>query len=225
MKIAVFSDVHGNIFALRAVLEAIQPMAVDEIYCAGDLINGGAGGEEIVLALNAAGVQCVMGNHDEFTIHPELMKRFPPHIKRIARELLAWAEKHLSAGSFDFLANLPITREVKLENGQKLLITHSTPGDAWSLASFPDADYSDVTAAYAEADADIICHGHIHGHNIRQIAGKLLVNVSSVGMEADHLANFTVIESDPDRVIIKQHRIPYEWEAELALEAELGVPG
>ncbi|MBN2048296.1 MAG: hypothetical protein JW750_10675, partial [Anaerolineaceae bacterium] len=62
-------------------------------------------------------------------------------------------------------------------------------------------------------------------HNIRQIAGKLLVNVSSVGMEADHLANFTVIESDPDRVIIKQHRIPYEWEAELALEAELGVPG
>ena len=61
----------------------------------------------------------------------------------------------------------------------------------------------------------MICHGHYHdGTGVRFAAWKTIVNVSSVGANGDHLANYTVIESNESQLCIRQKRVEYDWEDE-----------
>lgn len=65
MKIALFSDIHGNLPALEAVLSDIDKYRPDEIYCLGDLLNFAPWTNEIIDLLRERNIPVVMGNHDE----------------------------------------------------------------------------------------------------------------------------------------------------------------
>jgi hypothetical protein len=64
MRIAIFSDIHGNLIALKTLLEHLQVETVDAIYCLGDLFTPYPGSREIWDLINTYHVQCVLGNSD-----------------------------------------------------------------------------------------------------------------------------------------------------------------
>ncbi|HZB94438.1 MAG TPA: metallophosphoesterase, partial [Herpetosiphonaceae bacterium] len=69
MKIAVFSDIHGNISGLNAVLAAIDTLGgADLLFAAGDLLGGGPGTEDVLDLLLTRQVRMVRGNADEIII-------------------------------------------------------------------------------------------------------------------------------------------------------------
>jgi Predicted phosphoesterase len=64
MRVAVVSDIHGNLHALEAVLAALEPQAPDELWCLGDLVGYGARPNECCATIEARSSICLVGNHD-----------------------------------------------------------------------------------------------------------------------------------------------------------------
>ena len=65
LRIAVFSDIHGNRHALEAVLKDIDAQEPDRIYCLGDLVGYGAFPNDVIEAIRSRGIPTIMGNYDD----------------------------------------------------------------------------------------------------------------------------------------------------------------
>src|SRR5438552_16833646 len=76
MRIALISDLHGNLVALRAALEHIARSRVDVIVCLGDVATLGPAPEQVMEQLARLGCPCILGNHDEFLLNPDLIHSY-----------------------------------------------------------------------------------------------------------------------------------------------------
>src|ERR1035438_2000751 len=79
MRIAIVSDIHGNLTAFEAVLEDLRQISPDFIFHGGDLADGGSGPVEIVDRIRDLGWQGVVGNTDEMLSSPESLEEFASH--------------------------------------------------------------------------------------------------------------------------------------------------
>ena len=75
---ALISDLHGNAIALRGVLRSIRARGADRIVCLGDVATLGVAPAEVVDVLREIGCPCIMGNHDEYLLDPELTNSKAP---------------------------------------------------------------------------------------------------------------------------------------------------
>jgi predicted phosphodiesterase len=75
-KIALISDIHGNLLGLQAVIEDIEACRCDRIICLGDMVDGGNYNDEVVRFIRDNEIACVRGNHDEYK-RPKTIKRCP----------------------------------------------------------------------------------------------------------------------------------------------------
>ncbi len=64
MKIGIFSDVHGHLEELKKTLALLKSLEVDEMICAGDLVDKGTQSDEVVALMQESAIPCVQGNHD-----------------------------------------------------------------------------------------------------------------------------------------------------------------
>ena len=225
MKIAVFSDIHGNVNALKAVFSRIETEDVSDIFCLGDLLNGGVGGDVIISLLIEHQVKCVLGNHDAFLLESS-EQEFPEHLVKAASSMREWTLQHISQESLEYIALLPRILRIKYSSDREVVFCHSTPSSLWELEALElTASKKTLQQAYGKINADLICHGHLHeGTGVRLIDDNILVNVASVGTHEDHLANYSVIELVEDRIGIQQKRVSYDWEDELKRMKSQNVP-
>ena len=108
MKLAVISDIHANVPALTAVLDAIAAERVDRIVCLGDVTGYHTEPDGCVDLLRQAGALCVAGNHDRAVIGALGTEGFSP----IAQRAIAWTRERLAPATRDFLAALPLKRAI-----------------------------------------------------------------------------------------------------------------
>lgn len=185
MKVAVISDIHGNIQALEAVLEDIKAACCDKIFCLGDLAMAGpepAKAIEVIKELYEKGnFELIQGNTDEIIGHysPEIAEKvcaaFP-----IMGEALKNDMKFISQDLREFLKNLPKQKELEID-GVKILLVHGSPRKN-DENIFPDLPIEKVEEMVAGIDADLIFCGHTHipcGYQTK--TKQTIVNVGSVG--------------------------------------------
>ena len=102
-RIALISDIHGNLEALRAVLADIERHPVDRILCLGDVVGYGPDPCACIDLVFQVCEKIVMGNHDEAAVHPELHQEFNP----VARKSLEVTRSMLDAKRMEMLKWLP----------------------------------------------------------------------------------------------------------------------
>ncbi len=102
MKIAIISDIHGNLEAFEQVLADIEKLQVDDIISLGDHIGYGPDSESVIRRIRQNNLTAIQGNHELAVIKPTYLDWF----NRAARKSLNITQKHLSAQSMDFIANL-----------------------------------------------------------------------------------------------------------------------
>ena len=202
MKVAVFSDVHGNAVALEAVLADIERHGVAQMVYGGDLAFGGPTPEACVARIRALGIPCVRGNTDEWFATGSAAQ---PDVLRDA--LGRWVHDTLSAASREFLRTLPFEHRV-----DDLLIVHATP---WSVSDLVprDADQTVLRRVLTEARAAAVVYGHIHMGWIGQVPGMgLVVNTGSVGFpfDGDPHASYAVLTRGPAGWTAELHRVAYD---------------
>lgn len=117
-RIAIFSDIHGNLHALKAVLAAIDKEAVDFIVCCGDVVGYGGNPNECVEILRARSIPTIAGNHDYAALNLVDITYF----NDIAREAILWTRENLTPDNLAWLKELPLSIEL-----DDMLFVHASP--------------------------------------------------------------------------------------------------
>lgn len=195
MRIAVFSDIHGNVAALEAVLADARARGVDAYWCLGDLVAYGPRPIEVVEAVRALrNLLCVRGNTDRYTLTGDVRAMIPPiddpqtpHERRVladVHESFAWTRSRLAeAGQCEWLGRRPLEERHVLEDGTRVLLAHAAPGadDGWGL--HPDRTDSELASlGFVNATADLFLVGHTHLATDRNLDGCRAVNPGPVSL-------------------------------------------
>jgi len=162
-RIALFSDIHGNLPALDAVLEGIGSLGLEETYCLGDLVGYGPNPSGVVERIRNSGIPTIMGNYDEGigTRRGECGCYYASEQARAdGAESYAFTDGAVSDMDRSWLAALP--GEIRLEHqGVRILLTHGSPRkiNEYLLLDRQDAQLARLAD---QAAADVVCVGHVH---------------------------------------------------------------
>ena len=223
MRLALISDIHGNITGLKAVLAQVRKMGgADALYALGDHIGFGAATDEVLDLLIENQAHMLRGNWEEllFDIESHVHKTTDPDLVRRAA---AWAYERLSPPHRDLLRGLPIRETLEIAPNHKILLCHATPDDPWPWTCQADTPTPKLRAVYGAVDAGIIAYGHYHRHHLLALDDKLLLNVASVGLREDGLSALTMLEYK-GHLSIQQLQVPYDTAEEKRLRDARGAP-
>jgi len=120
MRIALLSDVHGNLPAFDAVLADVDACAPDEIWCLGDLVGYGAEPDGCVARASERCDLCLAGNHDLAVTGALDIAEFSENAARAAR----WTQENIGADALSFLRGLR-----PVEEGREIGLWHASPLD------------------------------------------------------------------------------------------------
>jgi predicted phosphodiesterase len=228
MRVAIFSDVHGNLAALRAVLAAIdRHRPVQLRVAAGDLVApAGARPAETLDLLLDAECALLLGNHDVLLWDQDADEVTGP-FAALVRQQEPWAVAQLGTRRIDLLKRLPRQLRLSPAPGQDLLIVHASPREPLrGHAATADTSPEELAQLYSGAGARIIAFGHYHTAFVRDWAEGTLVNVASVSLPTDRqpLASYSILTWDGTDWSVEQHRVPYDVADEQAALAASGIP-
>lgn len=213
MRIALVSDVHGNLTALAAVVADLRVTAPDLILHGGDLADSGSAPAETVDWIRELGWQGVAGNTDEMLYAPDRLAEFAgasPGLRRVftaVEEIAAAARDALGEERLGWLRNLPAAQVVA---GVAALV-HASPGDVWH-APAAEASDAELERTYAVLDQPIAVYAHIHRPFVRKVGSFVVANTGSVSLSYDGDARASYLLIDDAVPVIR--RVEYDVEEE-----------
>lgn len=187
-KIAIISDIHGNLPALKAVLNDIYTeFKTDLIYCLGDLTDAAPWHNEVIELIQELNIPTVMGNHDEriafdYEIHP--LSKHSPEEQEARLKTINHTKETISNNNKQFLSGLVHHIRLDYKNISCLLV-HGSPRSNEEYI-YEDHDEELLIKMFEETGSDIIITGHTHLSFIRDISTannqqKLFINAGSLG--------------------------------------------
>ena len=189
-KIAIISDIHGNLEALKSVLLDVENRGINRIICLGDIIAKGIHPSECLQLVKENCETILQGNCDEyFSKETTLFK-----IDEIERTRIQWNKNMVSADDQDFLLKLPFSYEFYI-SGSLIRLFHASPTSNSSFIANLDSLDKKIKMFYPSSKtlsneiADIVIYGHIHTQYLDRIYNKTLINAGSVGNEIDIIRN------------------------------------
>lgn len=233
MRIAILSDIHGNLEALHAVLRDIDRSGVDRIVSLGDNVGYGPEPDDVVRTLQTLAVPSVMGNHELGLVDPSSH----PWFNKSALTSLLITRRLLSDPSLESIAGLPATRIV-----EGALFVHGCPPEAISRYVF-ELSNSEMTALMQDLEQDLCFVGHTHVlslyiHDGAQVeetplregvleltgARRFLVNAGSVGQprDGDNRAKYLIWM--PSEGCLEVRCVAYDIAKTAARILERGLP-
>jgi predicted phosphodiesterase len=216
MRIVIFSDVHGNVVALEAVLAAIRREAApDALFVAGDLVLlGPRPAEALALLRSIDGARFVKGNTDEY-----LLDGSPDKLA------VEFARSHLSDDEVAFVRDLPFEQGLDVAPGHELLVVHANPCDLEGAIK-PDSADALVRPWFDDVTAEVVAFGHYHVPFVRQLDQWTLVDVASVGLprDGDQRAVYATLTWEDGRWQIEHHRVAFDIEAVARDYVAVGYP-
>jgi predicted phosphodiesterase len=236
MRIVVFSDIHGNRFALDAMLADLRSETVDRMVCLGDAVQGGPQPAETVARLRELACPVVMGNADDFLLTGKESGAEPITAERrrkleIIRE---WQLTKLSANDLAFIRTFQPTVEIPLDEDRRLLCFHGSPKsfDDVMLPLTPDEDMRQFLDPQPNT---IYTGGHTHVQFMRHFGRAFHFNPGSVGLayrhdqpeddvRCDPWAEYAILNVTKERVSVEFRRVPYDLQALIAIYHESGRP-
>ncbi|BDP40394.1 metallophosphoesterase [Deinococcus aetherius] len=217
---AVIGDVHGNAFALEAVLREVRASTPDLTVNLGDQVEGSADPERAArmqAELAAAGALEVRGNNEE--------KLWPGGRRSpLSRLYGAWLEAHVDAALLARVAALPLTARAP---GGALFACHGTPGSTWDSLLWvwqPDPagggfyrarDPRELRALVEPLAAEVVLCGHTHRPGATRVGDTLVVNAGAVSdqVDGDPRARWTLLERRRDGWAAEFRAVAYDVEA------------
>lgn len=208
-RIAILSDVHGNITALESVISDIERRGISKIYCLGDSVIKCANPDKVIDLLRKKCEVMLLGNCDEIICRPNIeYGRF-------------WSRDKIGEERAKYIYNLPISYEFYM-SGHLIRLFHASPISLEHIFNpmYPNSDsiyfnkiITDPNELFKNTDfigktendpiPDIIGYGHLHTPNIYRFKNKTVFNVGSVGVpvemmnesDADSTSKFSTMSS------------------------------
>ncbi|MCX2477156.1 metallophosphoesterase family protein [Pedobacter sp. MC2016-05] len=214
MKIALFSDIHANLPAFKAMLNDMDDQKPDAAYCLGDLVGYHIYPNEVIQEIRRRGIGTLKGNHDE------KVEKLITTSNSLQEPGKNYAYHLISQDNRDYLKTLPahIKLEYKLQSETlNLVFAH---GSTKSIDEYIliDTDEKYVLDMMLKAGADMLFVGHSHKpyHRILKDSDnkfKHVVNLGSVGKpkDGDPRGCYVIITITPDSSISDKNNIQVEF--------------
>jgi len=183
VRLAIVSDVHGNLLALEAVMQDIARQGVDQILCGGDVALKGSRPAESVDLLHARCAAFVKGNTDAYLTFDLPLRNYgnPQHWKfRLHR----WTSAQLGPERLEKMKQYAFSHRISGAGKGDLLLVHANPKDM-EAALDPAAPDGVLREMVGACDARVLAFGHLHVPYQKELGGLLLVDVASVGNPRD----------------------------------------
>jgi putative phosphoesterase len=231
-RLAVLSDVHGNLVALEATVADIRKEKPDAILVAGDLaFNGPEPGATIdaLRALEATGALIVSGNTDIAVADFDFGAAFPQYQDGVPDAMQAaaeWAHDELSDEQLDWLRRLPAERRLQADDDTLVLVVHASPGS--QTRGFDQTlDTNVIFERAAATDARVICVGHTHLPEVRDLGWKVIVNDGSAGyvFDGDPTASWALVTIADGAVDAEIRRTAFDTMTVANAISARGLPG
>lgn len=248
-KIAIISDVHGNITALNAVLDDIKQRGIKRIFCLGDYVVKCVHPDLVIDKLKKVCEIMLIGNCDYIICRPE------------AKNKKFWSREKIGEERANFIFNLPNSYDFYM-SGHLIRLFHASP---FSLDGIYNPMYSNTNNNYANLEItnpeelfkntkfigkdetnpepDIVGYGHIHTPCIVRFKNKTIFNTGSVGIPVEMqnsnpndksnkfstLASYIIVEGNYDSkdlssISFNLIRVPYNIEKEIKDLQESNIP-
>jgi predicted phosphodiesterase len=213
---AVFSDVHGNLPALEAVLADIERRSVARTLCLGDLVGYGPSPSEVALLVRERGIPTLMGNYDQgigFETGDCGCVYKTDEQRAEGAASLAWTQRAVGADVRAFLRTLEDRFVLETPAGD-ILAVHGSPRRINEYL-FADRPASAMERMAREYPYPAILFGHTHVPYARRVGGTTFVNVGSAGRpkDGDWRACYAIV--DPGELaaggrFVEFVRVPYD---------------
>jgi len=223
MKIALFSDIHANLPAFKAVLKDMDNQKPDAVYCLGDLVGYHIWPNEVIAEIQRRGIVTLAGNHDQ------KVEKLVTTTHNLNESGKNHAYHLINDPGRKYLKTLPahIKLEYKLINERlNLVFAHGSTRsiDEYILIDTPESYVLDLLK---EADADLLFIGHSHKPYHRTLKNsdgrfKHIVNLGSVGKPKDGdprgcyvilTINENSSSSNKNSIQVEFRRVEYDVEA------------
>lgn len=231
-RIALISDIHSNIVALKAVLEDIENRGIHRIFCLGDLVLKGSSPCEVVDTIKEKCEIVLKGNCDEGAVNPQGIK---------GKE---WYTNCLGKERLEYLDNLPMYQDIYM-SGSYIRMFHATKND-FNDRILDTSSIEEKMRLFEEEEGkipDMVIYADIHKQYMQKIKNKTIINIGSVGnplemsildetdvnMEEMTQAHYCILEGEINSkerkpLSIQFVRVPYLIEQEIALAKENHSP-
>ncbi len=231
-RIAILSDVHGNSVALEAVLKELKREKPDFVLVAGDLVLNGPdpnGTIDALRGLEGDGGIIVSGNTDIAVGDFDYGSAFPQYQDGVPDTVTAateWAHDELGDAQLDWLRRLPAERRIRAGDDQLVLVVHASPGS--QTRGFDQTLEANIIFERAAAtDARVICVGHTHLPEVRDLGWKVIVNDGSAGFvfDGDPTASWAMVTIDGTEVAAEIRRTEFDVLSVANAISARGLPG
>lgn len=191
MKIAIISDIHGNLEALKTTLKDIEKRNIDKIICLGDIIAKGVHPKECLELIKNNCEIVLQGNCDvHFSMEHGNIDKMP----EIEQKRIKWCQSLINKKDREYLLQLPLCHEFYM-SGSLVRLFHATP----TVNNKAIANTDSIETKYqmflpsentkSRNVADVVIYGHIHHPYMDKIYNKTLINIGSVGNSFDVVRN------------------------------------
>ncbi len=216
MRIALISDIHGNLTALEAALADIRRRGAEQIICLGDVAVYGPQPREVIARLRDLAIPSVMGNTDQWLLNPEPWS--DDEVDRAQIEIEMWNASLLSGSDQAAVAGYASLLPLDYGDGFTLLAYHGSPRN-FNDRVRPTTPEKELDAWFPDNRALVMAGGHTHEAMIRRYGEGTLVNPGSVGQPSYETADgrsvkpawaeYALVEWDGGALAITLLRVPY----------------
>ena len=219
MRVAIVSDMHGNLTALDAVISDLGKVSPDLIVFGGDLLGAGARPAEVVDQIRGFDWPCVYGNADEMLWNPDRAADHlkAPELQRVREIVLRHISVTVDAIEDERLAWLRALPMRWTQND--LTVVHASPEDGWRSPA-ADASDEDLVNTYSVLGSRRVVYGHIHRPFVRRLPTLTIVNSGSVSLSYDGDPRSAYVLLDDDQVTIRRVEYDIEREVKMLFEAQ-----
>jgi predicted phosphodiesterase len=233
MKIAIISDIHGNMEAFQEVLKDIQNAKIKDIVCLGDNVGYGPDPEEVVRLMQKKQIPSVLGNHEQALAQSKYLKRMNPSAQKSA----AITQGILSSHALAYCVSL---QPSMIYHGARYV--HGCPPDSPTTYLFAVSE-ARLKRLFLAMDEKICFAGHTHDLEIISFDGKkvsrnpldqglvdldgttqYIINAGSVGQPRDGNNNAKYIIWDTVSAKIEVRFVPYDIAKTADKILKLGFP-
>jgi len=221
-RLALISDIHANLPALRAVLADIDERAnVDAIYHLGDLTGYAPWPNEVVTLLRERAIPGISGNYDS-TVATDYKhcgcRADTPHDEELSHMSFEWTRSHVTPETKKYLGRLPFRLDIRPfgghVSGPTITLVHGnqTLNTVYVTEDRSDAFLEKMAKDLGSRPEDVVCFGHTHKPWQRVVEGVQFVNTGSVGRpkDGDPRACYVSLTTDGSGVRVEFVRVAYD---------------